>query len=133
MGASVSDMREAAMEIEGTRYLVQRRGEGEAAEYSLDRGKTWHPTMLEAYHRAHADGALVILHENEEKDHQEDFEAFVVSMIAEFKDMQPGDVLKVIRDQEAFLITREKAVLAVRASVVGDVDLRMEDTDGKGG
>jgi len=127
-------VKEFTIEIEGKNYLVQKHNvavgdDGITTGYSLDRGETWWPTMIEAFKVAQEAGKLSVV--GDEPGEHGEFEEFILALVAEVQALKPGESLRLMRDNVNVVAIKEQAVFAVRASTIGDVDLRMtEDKNG---
>ena len=123
---------ETTVEIEGKNYLCQKRSReenlsGQPVDYSFDREKTWHPTMIEAFMAAKQSEQLVVV--GEDLQGAGEFETFMLGLITEIQSLKPGEGLRIVRDSVAVTVTKEQAVLAARASAIKEVDLRMEGAE----
>ncbi len=116
------------VEIEGVRYTYVR---DEDLGYSFDGGVNFAPTMMEAYEQASGAGALVT--EEDDRDGASEFEAWVIGLLVEIQTMRDGETLRLVRSSGVVTLVKEQAVLAVRASSIREIDLRMEDGSGEEG
>lgn len=126
-------MIEHVVEIHGKQYVCAKQEEDGEVSYSFDAGETWSGTMIDAFNAADSAGTLVRVLPPEQQQHGGGFEAFVLALLTEVKQLAPGDSLKVIRSEHVLMVTREQTVLTTRASTIGDVDLKLEDGDARRG
>lgn len=91
--------------------------------YSFDGGETWHDTQVTAYSSAVKSGLLKTTTQQEIGG--QDLHAFVLALLHELQGLNPGEHLRIIREQDALLVTKNHAVLGVRASTLADLDLRL--------
>jgi hypothetical protein len=129
---------ERLVEFEGKHYVLQKREQvvedsllnqtRRTTQYSFDKGETWHLTMIDAYKQAESTGKLFRV--GDDPGEGGEFESFVLSLVEEVRALRPGESLRLIRDQRNLVAVKEQAVFAVRASALGDVDLRLEDSSG---
>lgn len=128
------------VELDGQVVVCQRRevtgqsmATGGAVEthvqYSFDRGKTWHRTQIDAYRVAQESGNLMAVHEPG-SDEAGEYEAFVLALLAEIGALKEGERLILVRLAGTVTVVKEQAVLAVRASTIKEIDLRMEGSGG---
>lgn len=115
-----------------TRQKVQEHGGGLVTEYSMDGGVTWHPMLLVAYESAKNAGLLRSVGEKPSAGH---LEAFVVGLLSEVKTLGVGESLKIVRDQHALYVLRERVVLPCPIEALSDLEdmeFRMEVEDVRG-
>lgn len=122
----MSDNLEKWVEIETGVEI--RAIKNEKGEWSCD-GKEWYDTMTLAYIQAKKAGTLIF--KNTAGD--DSFTAWVLSLLHELQDLDPGSALKITRLGNEFTVTREQSVLPpLRVSELRELDLRLEDTNEQG-
>lgn len=129
-------MTEHHIEIEGKHYVCQKRVQevpvphppgalAKETQYSFDQGQTWFSVMYQAFKHAQEQGTLMRI--GEQVGEAGEFEAFVLTLVQEIQGLRPGERLQVVRDQDTVFVAKEQAVLAVRASTVKEIDLRIQE------
>lgn len=121
----MSQVREFVMEIDRQNVVGQIKDLEEGSQYSFDGGETWHDTRLDAYNCAKNLGTLSLVHDPGADPGE--FEAFVLGLIQQVRDLAPGESFKVSKSHDnQVTVLRESMVLVCRGSTIQDVDLRME-------
>ena len=120
------------LELEGTTFIVQKKrstlADGQfLTHYSLDNSATWHSALTNAYMTAKKDGTLTKV--GEPLTEGGEFESFLLALVEKLTGMEQGERLILVKTDTQVVVLKESVVLAVSASAISDVDLRMTSED----
>jgi len=118
------------LDVEGSKFAVLRRKtvyeDGQfIIDYSMDNGTSWVSTMADAYNVAKRTGSLTEI--SRPITEGGEFEAFLLALVEQLGELKPGERLILARTDTQVVTLKESAVLAVRASAIADVDLKMTE------
>ena len=130
---------EHEVELDGKRCVCLRRSSRtiqeepgdvpyDVIEYSFDRGVTWHLTQIDAYKVAVESDKLMTVHDPGGE--AGEYEAFVMALLLEIQGLKEGERLITIMLGGLVTVVKEQAVLAVRASTIKEIDLKVEAPGG---
>lgn len=117
---------ENVVDIEGIKYVCMKNTDAEGnTTYSMNAGKDWCPTMIEAYQAADKAGNLVTIEDPAGED-QEEFQVFILHLIRQLKELCVGEKLSVHRGERLLTITKEVSLHQVRGSAIQDIDFEIK-------
>ncbi len=129
----MAKIKERIVDLDGAQYVaLVRHDQDGSVYYAFDGGEQWRSNMVEAFTVAKTASALIPYREPSQSTGGGEFEAWVVTLLAEIKDMGDGETLRVSRYGGNYLLRREKVVGACSVTAFRDVDLRMEEEGGGG-
>ncbi len=116
------------IEIENKKYealkrLANHTQEDGPRDYSFD-GETWHATLIGAFTTARDSGKLISI--GEELSEGAEFEAFILAIVKQVADLDPGERLTLVKTETQVVALRETTVLACRASTIRDIEIKLE-------
>ena len=80
--------------------------------------------MIEAFKAARAANKLMEV--GAQQGEAGGFEAFILQLLAHLKELDMGETLEIMRTQHELVVVKRQVLTATKASLIDDVDFRME-------
>jgi hypothetical protein len=122
-----SDVTADFVEIRGVFYKIySKTDESGIRLYSFNNQKSWHHTMIDAFKIA--DEANELVEDGDNSSVPDEFNAWLISLVADISSLKPGETLRIIRDAEAVHVVRESISMSCRSELIDEVQLTLKET-----